>query len=65
MREIIYVQAGSLSNYAGTHFWNTQENYFVYDEDEISLTDYNISFKEGHDEHVRSVYNPFLRCIAY
>lgn len=56
MREIIHIQAGSLSNYTGTHYWNTQENYFVYDEDDISITDYSISFKEGRDVHVRPVY---------
>lgn len=56
MKEIIHIQAGSLSNYTGTHFWNTQENYFVYDGDGISMTDYSISFKEGRDEHVRPVY---------
>lgn len=55
MREIIHIQAGSLSNYTGTHYWNTQESYFVYDEDDITITDYNISFKEGRDEHVRPV----------
>ena len=53
MREIIYVQAGPLSNYTGTHFWNTQENYFAYDEDDVSIIDHNISFKEGRDDHVR------------
>ena len=56
MREIFHIQAGPLSNYTGTHYWNTQENYFVYDEDDISITDYNISFKEGRDVHVRPVY---------
>lgn len=55
MREIFHIQAGPLSNYTGTHYWNTQENYFVYDEGDISITDYNISFKEGRD-NVRPVY---------
>lgn len=27
MREIIYIQAGTTSNYIGTHFWNLQEHY--------------------------------------
>lgn len=51
MREIIHIQAGALPNYTGTHYWNTQEAYFVYDED-VSPTDFNISFKEGRDNHV-------------
>lgn len=62
MREIIHIQAGPLSNYTGTHYWNTQENYFVYDEDDVSTTDYNISFKEGRDEHVRLVC--FVRILV-
>ncbi|KIJ66438.1 hypothetical protein HYDPIDRAFT_87038 [Hydnomerulius pinastri MD-312] len=51
MREIIYIQAGSLSNYTGTHFWNAQESYFTYDEGEVSIADHDISFKEGRDPH--------------
>lgn len=27
MKEIVYIQAGNISNYVGTHFWNTQETY--------------------------------------
>jgi hypothetical protein len=53
MREIIYIQAGSLPNYAGTHCWNTQESYFTYDEDHVSVADFSISFKEGRDIYVR------------
>lgn len=52
MKEIIYVQAGSLANYTGTHFWNTQECYFKYglDEDEDAqdpLVLNEISFRES------------------
>ncbi|KZP14004.1 tubulin nucleotide-binding domain-like protein [Athelia psychrophila] len=48
MREILYIQAGSLANYTGTHFWNTQESYFTYgDEADESLTDNDISFRES------------------
>ncbi|KAF7312978.1 hypothetical protein MKEN_00982500 [Mycena kentingensis (nom. inval.)] len=48
MKEILYIQAGSSANYLGTHFWNTQESYFTYDdtdaEPEIA---HDISFREG------------------
>ncbi|TFK37238.1 mtDNA inheritance protein Dml1 [Crucibulum laeve] len=47
MKEIIYIQAGELSNYTGTHFWNTQESYFTYGDDEDPLTSHDISFREG------------------
>lgn len=53
MREILYIQAGPVSNYTGTHYWNTQESYFTYDESDVPLTDHSISFKEGQDLHVR------------
>ncbi|KAG6817849.1 hypothetical protein H0H87_001681 [Tephrocybe sp. NHM501043] len=46
MREIIYIQAGKLSNYTGTHFWNTQENYLAEDSGD-SIYDFDISFREG------------------
>ncbi|THH04135.1 hypothetical protein EW145_g5744 [Phellinidium pouzarii] len=47
MREIIYIQAGNVSNYIGTHFWNAQESYFTYDEDSEPLVNHDISFREG------------------
>lgn len=43
MREIIHIQAGRLSNFIGTHYFNTLETYFASD-DEI---DHNVSFREG------------------
>lgn len=54
MREIIYVQAGRFANYAGTHFWNTQESYVPYVEDgqEGSDVDSMISFSESVDAEV-------------
>ncbi|KAG9313940.1 tubulin nucleotide-binding domain-like protein [Chiua virens] len=60
MREIVHIQAGSLSNYTGTHYWNTQESYFVYDERDVPITDYNISFKEGRDHHNEPTLFPRL-----
>lgn len=48
MREVLYVQAGSLSNFVGTHFWNAQESYFSYDnDDEEPIINHDISFREG------------------
>ncbi|KAF9523672.1 Misato segment II tubulin-like domain-containing protein [Crepidotus variabilis] len=51
MKEILYVQAGELSNYTGTHFWNTQECYMGTNEIE-SLNQINpsISFCENVNE---------------
>ena len=47
MKEILYIQAGQLSNYTGTHFWNTQESYFTYGDLEEPLTKNDVSFREG------------------
>ncbi|TFK50599.1 tubulin nucleotide-binding domain-like protein [Heliocybe sulcata] len=54
MKEIIYIQAGSLANYTAQHFWNTQEAYFTYgdgdnegEEQKEPLVDHDISFREG------------------
>ncbi|KAF8055192.1 mtDNA inheritance protein Dml1 [Lyophyllum atratum] len=46
MKEIVYIQAGSLSNYTGTHFWNTQETYLA-EESADSPYDFDVSFREG------------------
>ncbi|TFY63898.1 hypothetical protein EVJ58_g2947 [Rhodofomes roseus] len=60
MKEIIYIQAGQLANYTGTHFWNTQEAYFTYGEDEHSEIDHDVSFREGSTSNGESTYSPRL-----
>ncbi len=52
MKEILYIQAGRLSNYTGTHFWNAQESYLTSDNGEPRV-DSSISFCESIDEQVR------------
>jgi len=53
MKEILYIQAGTLPNFVGTHFWNTQESYFQYDGDEGDdgadepEINHDTSFREG------------------
>ncbi|OCH91306.1 mtDNA inheritance protein Dml1 [Obba rivulosa] len=47
MKEILYIQAGTLANHIGTHFWNTQESYFTYEEGEDPIVTHDISFREG------------------
>lgn len=47
MKEILYIQAGSLANYTGTHYWNTQESYFNYNESDEAVSSQDISFREG------------------
>ena len=61
MKEILYVQAGTLPNFVGTHFWNTQESYFQYDiggadtdETDEPEIDHDISFREGLSPKVGS-----------
>ena len=59
MKEILYIQAGTLPNFVGTHFWNTQESYFQYEGDvDAGQTDgpeinHDISFREGLSPKVR------------
>lgn len=47
MKEIIYIQAGNISNYVGTHFWNAQQSYFTHSGDKEVLFDHDVSFREG------------------
>ncbi|KAJ7166314.1 Misato segment II tubulin-like domain-containing protein [Mycena crocata] len=60
MKEILYIQAGSQANYAGTHFWNTQESYFTYGDEEDPLTAHGISFREGLNQKGEPTYCPRL-----
>jgi hypothetical protein len=55
MKEILYIQAGTLPNFVGAHFWNTQESYFQYgnDADEPEIN-HDVSFREGLSPKVRS-----------
>ena len=57
MKEILYIQAGELSNYTGTHFWNTQESYLALNEFQgYSEVDSGVSFCENVDDKVSVRY---------
>ncbi|KAJ7868755.1 mtDNA inheritance protein Dml1 [Mycena olivaceomarginata] len=60
MKEILYIQAGEQANYIGTHFWNTQESYFTYEDGEDSETDHGISFREGLNQKREPTFCPRL-----
>ncbi|KAI0002430.1 Misato segment II tubulin-like domain-containing protein [Russula compacta] len=60
MKEIIYIQAGNISNYVGTHFWNAQQSYFTYSEDKELLIDHDVSFREGVSPGGEQTYCPRL-----
>ncbi|KAF9555209.1 tubulin nucleotide-binding domain-like protein [Agrocybe pediades] len=57
MKEILYIQAGFISNYVGTHFWNTQESYMHAEDPEV---DPNVSFCESVDAQETSTLYPRL-----
>ncbi|KAL5520438.1 hypothetical protein ACEPAG_9662 [Sanghuangporus baumii] len=58
MKEIIYIQAGNVSNHIGTHFWNSQEDYFTYDNNSEPLVNHDISFREGVSDQNEPTYCP-------
>ncbi|PCH42910.1 tubulin nucleotide-binding domain-like protein [Wolfiporia cocos MD-104 SS10] len=60
MKEIIYIQAGPFANYIGTHFWNTQESYFTYDDNEEADINHDVSFREGLNHKGEPTYCPRL-----
>ncbi|KXH59030.1 misato Segment II myosin-like domain-containing protein [Colletotrichum salicis] len=47
MHEIITLQLGQLSNYAATHFWNTQESYFTYSDQDESPVNHDVHWRPG------------------
>ncbi len=53
MKEVIYIQAGEFSNYAGAHFWNTQESYLSGGEPGDTDIEPDVSFCESVDGQVR------------
>ncbi|EPY50400.1 inheritance GTPase [Schizosaccharomyces cryophilus OY26] len=58
MHEILSLGFGSKSNFLLTHFWNTQEAYFVYDERDVSKVSVNTNFRQltKHNyEHLATV----------
>ena len=55
MKEILYIQAGSLANFTGTHFWNAQESYLTYDEGDDRFVDHDRSFREGMTSKVMTL----------
>jgi hypothetical protein len=61
MKEIIYIQAGNISNHIGTHFWNAQQSYFTYKEGEEVLVDHDVSFREGVSPGVSHSLDVLLR----
>lgn len=62
MKEIIYIQAGNMSNHVGTHFWNAQQSYFIYGEDKEVVVDNDVSFREGISPRV--CHSPYVRFPA-
>lgn len=57
MKEILYIQAGELSNYTGTHFWNTQESYLTLNESpDHAGIDPGVAFSEKVDDKVSLWY---------
>jgi hypothetical protein len=62
MKEIIYIQAGNISNHVGTHFWNAQQSYFDYSGDKEVLVDHDVSFREGVSPAVCLL--PYVRFTA-
>ncbi|KAI0300473.1 Misato segment II tubulin-like domain-containing protein [Multifurca ochricompacta] len=60
MKEMIYIQAGDISNHVGTHFWNAQQSYFTYNKDKEVLVDHDVSFREGISLRGEQTYCPRL-----
>ncbi|KKA30352.1 hypothetical protein TD95_001040 [Thielaviopsis punctulata] len=63
MKEILTVQLGELANYIGTHFWNTQESYFTYSKDDVSLINHDIHWRQGLGADGSETYLP--RTLVY
>lgn len=47
MKEIVHIRAGNLSNFIGTHYFNTLESYFGAEEHISEQVSHEVSFREG------------------
>ncbi|CDS11095.1 hypothetical protein LRAMOSA03359 [Lichtheimia ramosa] len=68
MREVITLQFGQLANYVGTHFWNTQEEYFNYSTDSNdnlppNQLDHDVLYRAGLSSTGVETYTP--RVLVY
>ncbi|KAG9293707.1 hypothetical protein G9A89_019044 [Geosiphon pyriformis] len=63
MHEIITLQFGEFPNFVGTHFWNTQEAYFTYDDtlaqEEPEIL-HDVMFRTGITPRGIETYSPRL-----
>ncbi|KAG8838304.1 mtDNA inheritance, partitioning of the mitochondrial organelle [Serendipita sp. 400] len=59
MHEIIYLQMGGLSNYIGTHFWNTQD---VYSDEEAAQ---EVSWSIRHNNRGEQFFHPRVMIFDY
>lgn len=66
MREIVHIQAGSFSNFIGTHYFNTLESYLSSEDEEVqNSVDHGISFREGVALDGTETYCPRLLLFDY
>ncbi|KAG0265578.1 mtDNA inheritance, partitioning of the mitochondrial organelle [Actinomortierella ambigua] len=72
MHEIVTLQFGHYANYVGTHFWNTQEGHFSYEqpnEDELEenrpsqLLNHDCLYRVGETQKGDATYTP--RVLIY
>lgn len=64
MHEILTLQFGHRANYLATHFWNTQESYFTYDDSQgLSPVNPNIHFRAGCGPKGEDTFTP--RTLIY
>ncbi|CAO3655803.1 unnamed protein product [Mucor hiemalis] len=65
MREIITLQLGSIANHVGTHFWNSQEEYFNYGASNAKADELNqdVLYRSGETSTGISTYTP--RALIY
>ncbi|KAK2709218.1 protein misato homolog 1-like [Artemia franciscana] len=67
MGEIITLQIGGYSNHIGSHFWNIQEDNFIYKTDRkyqtTSSVNHDVLFQEGQTLQKETTYIPRLVCV--
>lgn len=65
MKEIIHIRAGNLSNFIGTHYFNTLESYFASKEHLSEEIAHGVSFRDGIAPDGSETFLPRLVLFDY
>lgn len=65
MKEIVHIRAGNVSNFVGTHYFNTLESYFASENNGSEEISHSVSFRDGIAPDGTETFCPRLLLFDY